>query len=113
MRGASNTSAITTVIARKPIKPFWIVRTRKPDAQSATVAIHQAIGLTRLTNNMDICGAIGEINAAIKPTIVIGATAGAASKLATMLIGDRYPAIATMTGAQKTIAAIGGAIAQL
>ena len=43
--------------------------------------------------------------------MVIGATAGAANKLAIMLIGDRYPAIATITGAQKTIAAIGGAIA--
>ena len=54
-------------------------------------------------------GAIGEIRAAIKPTMVMGVTAGAASKLAITLIGLMYPEIATMTGAQKTIAAIGGA----
>ena len=54
-------------------------------------------------------GAIGEINAAINPSTVIGATTGAASKLATMLMGDKYPDSDTRTGEQKTIAAIGGA----
>ena len=52
---------------------------------------------------------MGEIKAAIKPTMVIGVTAGAASKLATMLMGLMYPEMATMTGAQKVMAAIGGA----
>ena len=60
---------------------------------------------------MEICGAIGEISAAINPVIVIGATAGAANKLAKSDAGDRKPDKATITGAQKTIAAIGGAAA--
>jgi hypothetical protein len=45
----------------------------------------------------------------MKPTIVIGATNGAASRFAKILMGDRYPDRATKIGAQKTIAAIGGA----
>jgi hypothetical protein len=57
----------------------------------------------------EIAGAIGEIRAAMNPTIVIAVTAGAASKLATTLMGLMYPEIATITGAQKTIAAMGGA----
>ena len=52
---------------------------------------------------------MGEIRAAINPTIVMGVTAGAASKLATTLMGLIYPDRETMMGAQKTIAAIGGA----
>ena len=47
----------------------------------------------------------------MKPTIVIGATTGAASMFATMLIGERKPEIATMMGEQKSMAAIGGAVA--
>ena len=39
----------------------------------------------------------------------MGATAGAANKLATTLMGDKYPDSATRMGAQKTMAAIGGA----
>jgi hypothetical protein len=58
-------------------------------------------------------GAIGEMSAAIKPMIVMGATAGAASKLAITLIGAKYPAIAINTGEQKSVAAIGGANASL
>ena len=53
---------------------------------------------------------MGDINAATNPTMVMGVTAGAASKLAIMLMGLMYPDIATMTGAQKTMAAIGGAM---
>ena len=49
----------------------------------------------------------------MKPIIVMGATAGAASKLAIMLIGAKYPAIAIKTGEQKIVAAIGGASASL
>ena len=45
--------------------------------------------------------------------IVMGATAGAASKLAITLIGAKYPAIAINTGEQKSVAAIGGANASL
>ena len=58
-------------------------------------------------------GASGEISAAIKPIIVMGATAGAANKLAITLIGARYPAIAIKTGEQNIVAAIGGANASL
>jgi hypothetical protein len=36
-----------------------------------------------------IAGAKGETKAPIKPTIVIGATNGAASRLAKILIGDK------------------------
>jgi hypothetical protein len=36
---------------------------------------------------------------------------GAANKLATTLMGDKYPDSATRIGAQKTMAAIGGASA--
>ena len=54
-------------------------------------------------------GAIGEISAAIKPIIVIGATAGAANKLAITLMGAKYPERAINTGEQKTVAAIGSA----
>ena len=41
------------------------------------------------TNNDVSAGAKGETKAAIKPTIVIGATNGAASRFAKMLIGDK------------------------
>ena len=109
--GASNKSAITKAITRKPTKPFCKFNTRKPAAQSATQAIHEASGLTQVINNADSCGNKGEINAAIKPVIVIGATAGAANKFAKRDAGDRKPESATITGAQKTIAAIGGAAA--
>ena len=54
-------------------------------------------------------GVNGEISAAINPMMVIGATAGAAKIFAMMLMGLMYPDIATITGAHKTIAAIGGA----
>ncbi len=54
-------------------------------------------------------GDIGEISAATKPTIVIGATTGAATIFARMLMGLMYPESATMTGEQSAIAAIGGA----
>ena len=60
-----------------------------------------------------IKGAKGEIHAAITPIIVMGATAGAASRFAITLIGARYPAIAISTGEQKIVAAIGGARASL
>ena len=60
---------------------------------------------------VEIIGAKGENKAAMKPTIVIGATTGAASMFAMMLIGDTYPDKATTTGEQKIIAAIGGATA--
>jgi hypothetical protein len=56
-------------------------------------------------------GINGDKSAAINPTMVIGTIAGAAKRFARMLIGDRNPEIATMTGAQKTVAAIGAAIA--
>jgi hypothetical protein len=75
------------------------------------LAIHQANGLIEVIKSEDKLGAIGDKRAAINPTIVIGAIAGAAKRLARILIGDRKPAIATMTGAQKTVAAIGAAIA--
>ena len=52
---------------------------------------------------------MGEIRAAMNPSTVMGATAGAANKLATTLMGDKYPDSATRIGAQKTMAAIGGA----
>ena len=83
----------------------------KPAVQCAITAIHAASGFTRVTSRADNHGAAGEISAAINPTIVIGATAGAANKLATMLIGEINPEIATIIGAQKSIAAIGGAMA--
>ena len=54
-------------------------------------------------------GANGENKAAMKPRTVIGATAGAANKLAMMLMGDKYPERDTRMGEQKMIAAIGGA----
>ena len=53
------------------------------------------------------------MRAEIKPIIVMGATAGAASKFAITLIGAKYPAIAIKTGEQKRVAAIGGAKASL
>ena len=56
-------------------------------------------------------GKIGLIRAAIKPKTVIGATAGAAKRFAITLIGERKPDSATSTGAQKSVAAIGGASA--
>jgi hypothetical protein len=52
---------------------------------------------------------IGETRAAINPTIVMGATTGAAKIFATILMGLMYPESATMTGEQSAIAAIGGA----
>ena len=60
-----------------------------------------------------IKGAIGEISAAIKPIIVMGATAGAANKLAITLMGAKYPESAINTGEQKIVAAIGSAKASL
>ena len=45
----------------------------------------------------------------MNPTMVMGATAGAAKTLAMMLMGLMYPDKATITGAQKAIAAMGGA----
>ena len=45
----------------------------------------------------------------MNPMMVIGATAGAANTFATMLMGLMYPESATMIGAQKAIAASGGA----
>ncbi|CAB4367179.1 unannotated protein [freshwater metagenome] len=63
----------------------------------------------RKMSPLEIGGDIGDMSAATKPTIVIGVTAGAARTLARTLMGLRYPEIATMTGAQKIIAAIGGA----
>ena len=95
----------------KPVKPLLMVSTRKLDVQSATFAIHQASGFTHVTRKFESLGSSGDIRAATKPTTVIGATAGAANKLAKILIGDRYPEITIITGAQKTSAAIGGAIA--
>ena len=56
-------------------------------------------------------GKIGLISAAINPNTVIGATAGAANRLAITLIGERKPDNATNTGEQKSVAAIGGASA--
>ena len=68
-----------------------------------------ASGFTLITSRCESHGAIGEINAAINPTMVMGATAGAAKTFATILMGLMYPESATMTGEQKAIAAIGGA----
>ena len=60
-------------------------------------------------SNSAIGADIGEISAATKPAIVIGATTGAARIFAMMLMGLMYPESATMTGEQSAIAAIGGA----
>ena len=65
----------------------------------------------QVISKVESCGKSGEISAAIKPVIVIGATAGAAKRFANKDAGDRKPDKATITGAQKTIAAIGGAAA--
>ena len=76
----------------------------------ATHATKAARGLTHQSKSCERKGSTGDINAATKPTIVIGATAGAAKIFATMLISDSWPEIATMTGAQKSVAARGVAI---
>ena len=95
--------------AIKPYRPVFKVKTGYCADHRATQEIHAAKGLMRKINAHEIGGAIGEIRAAINPTMVMGVTAGAASQLAMTLMGLMYPEIATMTGAQKTIAAIGGA----
>ena len=63
------------------------MKTGKVELQAATQAIHVAKGLIKKMRKPDSAGANGEISAAINPTIVIGATTGAASTLATMLMG--------------------------
>ena len=95
----------------KPINPLWIVSTGKSATQCATQVINPAGN--RITKIIACVshGAIGEMSAAINPSTVIGATAGAAIKLAITLIGDKYPESDTRIGAQKTMAAIGGASA--
>ncbi len=54
-----------------------------------------------------MAGEIGEISAAINPTIVIGATKGAATIFAMIEMGERYPDKAMMIGRQRASAAIG------
>ena len=76
----------------------------------ATQAIQAASGLTQAINRCEIGCAIGAISAATNPTIVIGATAGAAATLARILISESWPEIATMTGAQNKVAASGVAM---
>ena len=94
---------------RKPILPVRSVKTGNCAVQRATAAMKPAGYLISQINTTLIIGAKGEISAAIKPRIVIGPTAGAASKLAITLMGDTYPESETKTGEQKTIAAMGGA----
>jgi hypothetical protein len=101
-------SKVKLATIRKPIFPVCKVRTGKLDAQCAMSAIAPAGKRINQINTEEMNEAKGEKIAAIKPTIVIGATKGAANKLAIMLIGARYPESATMMGEQKTVAAIGG-----
>ena len=63
--------------------------TGKSDIKAATLTIKPAGNRINQIKRVETIGAKGEINAAINPTMVIGATTGAASKLAMMLIGDR------------------------
>ena len=90
--------------------PVANVINEKSAMTDAIQAIHAASGVTARINTCDTHGMIGEISAATKPTIVIGATAGAARTFATMLSTESCPEIATMTGAQNKVAASGVAI---
>jgi hypothetical protein len=89
--------------------PVFNVKTGNVELQAAVQVIHCASGLTNQMSNCAMGADIGEISAAIKPIIVIGATTGAANIFARMLMGLMYPESATMTGEQSAIAAIGGA----
>jgi hypothetical protein len=85
------------------------VKTGNEELHDATNAIHDAKGLIKRMRKLDTAGRNGEISAAMNPTIVMGATTGAAKIFAITDIGLMYPESATMTGAQKIIAAMGGA----
>jgi hypothetical protein len=52
-------------------------------------------------------GEMGDSKAAINPMMVIGATKGAATILAIIEIGDRYPDREMITGRQRARAAMG------
>ena len=83
---ASNVKLATI---RNPVFPVCMVRTGKFDAQCAMSAIAPAGKRINQINTEEMNEAKGEKRAAIKPTIVMGATKGAANKLAIMLIGAR------------------------
>ena len=63
--------------------------TGKSEINAATLTIKPAGNRINQISKVETIGAKGETNAAINPTIVMGATTGAARMLAIMLIGDR------------------------
>ena len=102
---------VATAMAKKPLAPLPSSKTEKLADHFATNPMKAAgIRINRISNPATP-GKIGLIRAAIKPSTVIGATAGAAKRFAITLIGERKPDSATRTGAQKSVAAIGGASA--
>ena len=88
-------SRVKLATMRNPIFPVCKVRTGKLDAHCAMSAIAPAGKRINQINTEEMNEAKGEKRAAIKPTIVMGATKGAANKLAIILISitwlQRWP----------------------
>ena len=97
-------------MSKKLLTPVVSVMIGSSEITAAIHATQAAKGLTTQIKSPDIHGAKGERTPAINPITVTGATAGAAKTLATMLIGEICPEMATMTGVQKIVAANGVAI---
>jgi hypothetical protein len=72
----------TAAPVRKPTRPVLISRTGYSAAHRAIEVMSRANGFISKSKKCAANGDIGEMRAAINPTIVIGATNGAATMLA-------------------------------